>query len=124
MNAIVKLRLDRIEQSEIRGILAFHFSEINGDLSIDGELPESLIVNKLKLNSNVIIIISNDELSVGDLKKYGSPVIICEGILYKKAKEDDKNKYWISLHGFQFRIETKKDFLESMGRIWFGIAVK
>ncbi len=120
MSNCIPLTISKIEKSEIKGILILHLTGANGS-HVLGELPEKLIGGKISPNDKVALVLSSSPLSIDELSKRGQPLILCEGIVYKKVPLNDKVRYWISIHGLQFRIETKTEVAKGIEKVWIGI---
>ncbi|MCS7364507.1 MAG: hypothetical protein NDF54_03615 [archaeon GB-1867-035] len=122
MKYAVALRVENIERTETSGILLISLSGIEKPFTFKLELPEQLVVSKISEDDAVNMLLSSDPISPEDLSEYGSPIIILNGTVFKRSKEGEEIKYWISIHGLQLRFTGRDDFLADVSTIWIGLA--
>lgn len=115
-------RVDSIERVDVSGILLISFTGVEAPLTSKLELPEQLIISKISEDDIINMVLSSEPLSPKDLEEYGSPIVILNGVLFKRSKDDSEVKYWISFHGLQFRLTCREDFLADVSGIWIGLA--
>jgi len=111
MNLPLKLRVDRVEPSEVKGIKTYHFSSHEEKVSVIGELPDRIVGGKIGVGDEVTLILSDEDISPSDLAKFGSPIVLMEGVLFRRSTSEAEGtiKYLISVHGLQFRVLSEKD---------------